>query len=210
MSPEVLSLSEDLHPLAIWAVLGLCLVTCLLLAFETRRRSGLAVGVLISGIAGVLFLALAILRPTRVHTIGQEVPSRVLVLSDGSHRLTLPADDSKVTRLALRERALKELKSRLSGADVQVLEFGDGAPVAPAASSPVVVQSDLNRALVELSSSVGERPQDIFVLSDGRLSSPGPFGGESWTAEFKRASQESQGLCRRARFAAHQPQRCGG
>ena len=180
-------LSEDL---ALWsqlAVVCLFLVTVLLLLFETRLQKKNAVAVFSTGMIGTTLLSLAVLRPTELRQKGREVPGIALILSDGSHRLDLQATGADKTRRAVGAQASLELKKVWQKARITTHEFRAGL-VAEKEPGRDWATSDLIQALGQSVGAQGERPQSIVVLSDGRMTRPGPVGDAAWRESLKTAA----------------------
>jgi uncharacterized membrane protein len=156
-----------------WSLFALLALWLLLLLLEGRSRK-VSAWISVSGVVTALLVAAAILRPTRVTTRGTDLFPKVVVLLDRSWRLDLKAGDQ--TREQVAQDALHALQKQLKQARVEVLGFGEGAPLpfvenqAGAADRPT--DSDLTAALRALSAAPGERPKALVVVSDGRLTSP--------------------------------------
>ncbi|HSC89735.1 MAG TPA: glutamine amidotransferase [Polyangiaceae bacterium] len=197
MNQGTLRLSADLSALELSLLAALVLLSWILLALEVRRRGGRGLPVLLSGVLGVGLLSLAVARPVRVREGGVERGARVVALVDRSERLLLPGDTEE-SRRALGKRAVEALRERFRGQRLEVWSFGDGALVperdgappkgaapngttpngaSPSSAAPLSAASDLIGALGEAAQLPGERPAAVVVLSDGRLSTPGPLEG---------------------------------
>ncbi len=178
------ALAEDLSATAIVAV-GIVLgVWAVLLALELRARRARSIAVVLSGALALVALVLAFMRPARVRAEVSSVGARVVVLVDRSRRLLLPDDGS--TREARARAAARSVRERFSNARVTVLGFGDGEPTPLSLDRPGPPpgdDSDLVAALAALSRAPGERPGAVVVVSDGRLTRPGPDEDE---AELRR------------------------
>lgn len=177
--------SADLPVSAVVAVGFVLALTTLLQSIEWRRQGKSGVWVWLSGFASTLALCLAVLRPTWVTQTGIEAPPRVVVLLDGSHRLTLPGDNGRGSRADVAKAVLARLKERWKGVRLELLEFGEGALSAPGSQKKVRILSDLSRALSELLAAPGEKPRAIVIVSDGRLSAPGGENEESLSSEIQ-------------------------
>lgn len=170
--------SEDLPTWAVITVAALVVGAIALLLLELRRSGARVLPILVTGILGVSSLGLAVLRPVRVTTEGQLAGAPVTVLVDQSRRLLLPAGEG--TRWDRARQALERLPRELEHARLEVLGFGDGelVPVRPEGEGEerrsTSTHSDLVAALERLSGRAGERPRAIVVVSDGRLTRPGP------------------------------------
>lgn len=174
-------------------VILLLLVSCALLALEFRQGKRFRWGILATGLAGALFLALTVARPVRVEIAGEKSDARVLVLVDGSERMQLPADAQKSRKEKIAE-ILDELREQWGQAQLQILAFGDGQLASWNEGGPWQA-SDLTRAVEELNSLPAGQAETWVVVSDGRLASPGSTEGTSAEAEFlslNRARRETQ------------------
>jgi len=177
MSATGWALSDDLGMPAV-VVAGALLVGALaLLLLDLRARERGRVLVASTGVLGVVLFAAAVLRPVRVSVRGTRVGPRVIVLLDESRRLLIPTAGG--TRRARAVEAVKALERHFKDARVSVLGFGRGPAVpltAPdsAGDSGLSVESDLRAAALSLTEGAGERPQSVVVVSDGRLTAPGP------------------------------------
>jgi uncharacterized membrane protein len=174
MTARGFGVAEGVGVPLLWCLGGLLAVWLLLLALEARgRRVSLAVA--LSGLCGALFVAAAVLRPTRVTTRGSDLFPKVLVLVDRSWRLGLKSGTGDTTREQLARAAVRDLQRGLKQARLEVLGFGEGAPapfVDDNADGQRPTDSDLTGALRALSAAPGERPKAVVVISDGRLTSP--------------------------------------
>lgn len=197
-----LSLTEDLSLPALVLALVVLVVWLLVLLLELLRRRRAGYAVLVSGFLAFVALGLALFRPVRVKAKSNLVGPRVVVLVDVSRRLLLP--DGSATRDARAEAAVRELGRAFSQARVQVLGFAESDPAPYAktqAPTPRQDDSDLSRALGWLSRAPGERASAVVVMSDGRLTRPGP---EASDLELQRLVSElgvpvhSVGLVREA------------
>jgi uncharacterized membrane protein len=172
------ALTEDLPRLGIIGVVVLVLVAWALLALELREHGRRVLLTFITGVLGVLLLALAVLRPVAIKTKGQLAGPPVTVLVDDSRRLLLRAGD--VTRRERERQAVEALRGTMGDARLEVLGFGDGE-LTPAfsgdgktnGSAALTTHSDLQAALEGLMQRPGQRPKAIVVVSDGRLTRPG-------------------------------------
>jgi uncharacterized membrane protein len=177
MTDVAWSLSEDMPLFGAVFVGILVALTLVLLALELRRRERGGMLIFLTGALSAALLALAVLRPVEVATRGTVIGARVVVLVDQSRRLLLP--DGDATRRQRATEALERLREHFAGARLEVLGFGEGAPV-PVGPDGFTVEgrpsasSDLARALEDVATAPGERPQAVVVLSDGRFSRPGP------------------------------------
>ncbi|HXK17166.1 MAG TPA: vWA domain-containing protein, partial [Polyangiaceae bacterium] len=173
MTERGFGLAEGVTSLLGWSLAGLLGLWLVLLLLEGRARR-VPLWVTFSGLVTALLVAAAVLRPTRVTTRGSELFPKVVVLLDRSWRLGLKAGEK--TREQLELDALHALQKQLKQARVEVLGFGEGAPVPfvenQAGSGERPTDSDLTSALRALSAAPGERPKALVVVSDGRLSSP--------------------------------------
>ncbi|HEY3233593.1 MAG TPA: hypothetical protein VGJ84_02685, partial [Polyangiaceae bacterium] len=168
-------LSEDLSPTVSGVVLAICAVSMVFLALELRRRERFGISIAITGFVACALLACALLRPARVTTRGTLVGPRVAVLVDQSRRLLLPAEGGTRRQRAL--VALQALKKHFGDVRLDILGFGEGQPTpldtdVRGLQTRLRTNSDLVSALSGLSSSAGERPEAVVVVSDGRLSAP--------------------------------------
>lgn len=180
MIPSWFSTSDDLSLWAQSAVAVVFLITAVLLALETRRRGLGGILLFVTGVLGAGLLCLAVLRPTKVQVTGQEAKARVVVLTDGSHRLTLPSDERGKTRRQIADLAIDRLKEHWPQARIEALIFGQDDPALAGEQRGAIVHSDLTRALSHVAKEGGERPRAVVVMSDGRLTEPGPAVGEDW------------------------------
>lgn len=178
------ALSEDLPPWAIATVAALVVAAIVLLVLEVRRGGARVGATLLTGIVGMGTLGLAILRPVHVTTEGKLAGAPVAVLVDQSRRLLLPAGDG--TRRARALEVVRSLPGKLTKARLEVFGFGDGGLVPWSGEGEgqerpnFSTHSDLVTALELLASRAGERPRAVIVVSDGRLTRPGPgFDPES-------------------------------
>ena len=140
----------------------------MLLALETRRLSPPRLGVVLSGYLSLALLALAVLRPARVTQSGHAVGPRVVVLVDGSLRLSLPGDNG--TRWAAAQQALDALGRHFSGANLRWVRFGDEVRPLQREAPPTDESSRIGAALESAYSDAAERPAAVVVVSDGRFS----------------------------------------
>ncbi|MFO7180217.1 MAG: glutamine amidotransferase [Pseudomonadota bacterium] len=174
------ALAEDLSAAALVAVGVVLGIWVVLLVVELRSRRTRALPIVLSGALALVFLFLALMRPARVEAEVSSVGARVIVLVDRSRRLLLPDDGS--TREARARAAARAVRERFSNARVTVLGFADGEP-APLSlegpSPPRGDDSDLMAALAALARAPGERPAAVVVVSDGRLTRPGPDEGDA-------------------------------
>jgi len=165
--------AEGVSPALSWTLLGLLALGFVLLLLEARGRK-VTSWIAISGLVTAIFVAAAVLRPTRVNTRGTDLFPKVVVLLDRSWRLDLK--DGERTREQVALDALHALQKQLKQTRVEVLGFGEGPPqpfVENNASKSVrSTDSDLTAALRALSAAPGERPKALVVVSDGRLTSP--------------------------------------
>ncbi len=189
MQLTTFSLSEDLSLSAQVVVIALLVITLGLLAYDVRRRSRSGVWVWLSGALGAVALCAAILRPTWVMVSGLEAAPRVVALVDGSHRLTLPADDPALERRQVASEALADLQQAWHEARLEHRLFGDGELLEKKDHTEPIVFSDLTRSVSELLSSPEEKPRAIVVFSDGRLAAPGPVHSEDWGQELRHIAQ---------------------
>lgn len=176
MTSESWALSDDLSaPLVVLAAV-LTLMAIGLLAVELRQRESGGPSIFVTGVASVLLLGIAVLRPVEISSRGSEVGPRVVVLVDQSRRLLLPNGDG--TRLDRARAAVEALSASLSEARLSVMGFGDGPPEPLAVEDiakrgrSLAAESDLVGAIASLAATPGERPQAVVVVSDGRLSRP--------------------------------------
>ncbi len=171
------ALSDDLGPLAITvlAVVGVAWIALLLADLRSRERGRLLVAS--TGALGLLLFAAAVLRPVRVSVRGTRVGPRVVVLVDQSRRLLIP--EAGGTRRSRALEAVRLLERRFKDARLAIFGFGRGPAMPlsvdePASSAELSVESDLSAAMTSLGEGETERPQAVVVISDGRLSTPGP------------------------------------
>ncbi len=163
-----------------WAqggVLVLLLATCVLLVLEARAHERRRALILLTGLVASLLLCAAVLRPTRLTSEGNEIPGLAIALVDASHRLALPSDGEE-TRAAVAQAALAGLKERWSSARLRTCYFDSDLDCSGEAASGVESTSDLLSALRQVAANGEERPQSIVVLTDGRLTRPGPLDEE--------------------------------
>lgn len=182
-------LSDDLP---LWIQIGVIVLVVLsfvLLWIETRRETSRRSLVLVTGIFATIALSLAVLRPVQLTLKGRAVPGYVMVLVDGSHRLDLPATDRfsslSKTRKQLAQEVVGQLERHLIGAKVVVREFTDKLLADGVSGSGAT--SDLLAALPQALSESGERPQAIYLISDGRMTRPGSVSDE-WLPTLKGAA----------------------
>lgn len=178
-----LSLSEDLPLWAQIALLSVVLLSVGLLAFEQRggRVSWL---VTLVSVLSACFLGLAVLRPAWVSVSGRREPAPVVVLIDGSHRETLPADEPSDSRMEVAERTLARLRQSWSTARLSVHLFADGRLENWNAPRNPLIKSDLSLALSQVLARPGEAPRAVVVLSDGRLSAPVTYDPKAVASEL--------------------------
>jgi uncharacterized membrane protein len=173
MTERGFGLAEGVSSALAWSLAGLLALWLLLLLVEGRARR-VPLWVTFSGLVTALLVAAAVLRPTRVTTRGSELFPKVVVLLDRSWRLGLKAGEKTREQVSL--DALHALQKQLKQARVEVVGFGEGAPMpfveSQAASGERPTDSDLTTALRALSAAPGEHPKALVVVSDGRLSSP--------------------------------------
>ncbi len=183
-----LRFSDDLPLLAqviVWCLVGASL---LLLLLEIRRIRSKGFLVFVSGALATIALALAVLRPVSLSLKGKTVPGYVLVLVDSSHRMDLPATDHlgtvAETRRELAAEAVNELKAHLKGARVVVRAFTSELLSSDATTTfddpGPASGSDLLAALPRALDESAELPQAVIVISDGRMTRPGPLADEAW------------------------------
>src|SRR5262245_11634981 len=91
----------------------------------TRGARGVRTHVGLTGLAAVLALLVAVLRPVLIVSRGTMVGPRVVVLVDGSRSIDLPGLEG--TRRKTIDRALAELAKRQSQIRATELVFGEGA-----------------------------------------------------------------------------------
>lgn len=180
MSTRSWAFSDDLSSLGSTLTLLFAALSIVLLLLELGRRERFGSLIVGTGVAATVALALAVLRPARVSERGSLVGPRVLILVDQSRRLELPAEDGRSRRERAKE-SIAAVRARFGDARLALLGFGEG-PAEPVAESGLgerrSTESDLARALGGLAESPGERPRAVIVLSDGRLSRPGPGGDD--------------------------------
>jgi len=150
----------------------LTVASLVLLVIELKRSERARRGVVaITAAVAQIALLLAVLRPVRVASSETVVGPRVVVLVDQSRSLALA--DGAEKRVALRDRALENLKKNAPSARISMIGFGGDTPskVAPGAT-PTDGHSDLRKATAHLAESADERPEALVVVSDGRLDDP--------------------------------------
>lgn len=180
-------LSGDLSVIAQAGVGLLVLATILLLWVETSRQSRRRPWVFLTGVLGVLALALAVLRPSELRVQGQKVPGLALALVDSSHRLNLRGDETQ-TRRQVALHAVEALRRSWPDARVEQREFGPG--VLQVGQSPGFSrQSDLLSTLRQISGQGSERPNAIVLFSDGRLTRPGAEQDPEWAKTLQDAAR---------------------
>lgn len=175
-----LRLSADFSAPAQAGVLLLVVATCVLLGFETRGHRERRIWLFVSGAVGAIFLAGAVLRPSRLQSEGRKVPGLVVVLTDSSHRLDLPVSEG-TTRSDVAARTIATLKSQWSESRVEVRKFGAALYGDDIPNDADPHRSDLLAALRGLAGFEGERPALIVALSDGRFFRPVEAAGEDWS-----------------------------
>jgi uncharacterized membrane protein len=168
-----LAVNGDLPPWAAWVACALVLVSLsFLVVSELRRRERAGFAIVATGIAAVLALLLAVVRPVRIAARESVIGAKVVVLADDSRSMALPQDGN--TRRDVETRVVADLQKKSKDARLLVLGFGDGpAHVRADAKEPPAPRSDLTTALRALAASPEERPQAVVVVSDGRLDDPG-------------------------------------
>ena len=172
------SFAEDLSPALLAGGAAVLVAALLLLGFELRARG--ARWVVLSGLLAVVLLALALARPARIKSEANLVGARVVLLVDRSRRLLLP--DEGTTREARARDAARTVRQSFSDARVTVLGFAEGDPTPLSLDQLGPTRgddSDLVAALASLSRSGAERPEAVVVVSDGRLTRPGPAVSDS-------------------------------
>ena len=167
--------SSDLPPWAVAVALVLSIASFLLLLVELRRRERGGLAIALSGVASLLLLLVAVLRPVRIAARESVVGARVVVLSDMSRSMALK--DGTDPRAKAREAAVDALLRGAKGARIVPLDFGDGAPTLRAptkdgAPPSLAPRSDLASALRAMGHAADERPDALVVISDGRLDDP--------------------------------------
>jgi uncharacterized membrane protein len=180
MSTRSWAFNDDLSSTASALTLLFAVLSVVFLVVELRRRERLGALIAGTGVLATLALALAVLRPVRVTERGSVVGPRVIVLLDQSRRLELPSEEGRSRRLRA-EAAVADVKRRYGDARLSVLGFGDGDPEPLGEAGGALrrsTESDLARALAHQAGTPGERPRAVVVLSDGRLSRPGPALGD--------------------------------
>lgn len=180
-------ISGDLSPVAQWGVLGLFLATLVLLVLESRTHPEHRRWVLLTGGLAASLLSLAVLRPSWIHVEGREVPGLVVVLVDDSHRLELPGDED-LTRKQEGQAVVDALKSKFAKSRIEVRPFGDRLRTIGEGTTGDPHTSDLLTALSEVSSGGTELPRSLVLVSDGRLTRPGPKAGDDWVQQLNAAS----------------------
>jgi len=180
MSTRSWALSDDLSSPSSVVVLLLAALSVVLLVLELGRRERLGLLIAGTGLLATLLLSAAVLRPVRVTERGSLVGPRVVVLVDQSRRLELPAEDGRARRQRAGE-SVAALRARFAEARLGVLGFGEGPPMPVDDSgrgTRATTGSDLAQAVGSLAESPGEHPRAVVVVSDGRLSRPGPGGDD--------------------------------
>jgi uncharacterized membrane protein len=197
--------------LPLWAAALACALAvvslAMLLFWELRRRERGGPLIVLTGLAAVGALVLAVLRPVRIAARESVVGAKVVVLADTSRSMALP-QRGETRRSEVAARALADLAASSKDARLVVLGFGDGAPApiaapaAPGAPAPAAggahgaralpaaaPRSDLTAALRAIAGRSEERPQAIVVVSDGRLDDPpegaSPASLEALTRELR-------------------------
>jgi uncharacterized membrane protein len=184
---EKLAFSGDLAGPYVALALGLAAFTAGMLALELVRGTharATRLAVAATGVASILALLAAVLRPVAIQSRGTPVGPRVVVLVDGSRSIDLPGLVG--TRRQTAATALAELDKRGAELRQALYAFGDGPPVATALAAgaftaPPMPYSDLTTALEAVAKSPDERPSAIVVLSDGRLDRPAEAGAKEAT-----------------------------
>lgn len=176
MSTRSWAFSDDLSSLSSTLTLLFALLSVAFLLLELGRRERYGSLIVGTGLVATLALALSVLRPVRVTERGSLVGPRVLILVDQSRRLELPREDGRVRREVAKDSVVA-LQKRFGDARLALFGFGEGAP-GPVGETGVgdrrSTESDLAAALTLLAETPGERPRAVVVVSDGRLSRPGP------------------------------------
>jgi uncharacterized membrane protein len=168
-----LAVNGDLPPWAAWVACVLVVVSlAFLVVSELRRRERAGLAIVATGIAAVVALLLAVVRPVRIAARESVIGAKVVVLADASRSMALSQDGK--SRLDVENQAIEELQKKAKDARIVVLGFGDGpAHVRTDKKDPPSPRSDLTSALRALGASQEERPQAVVVVSDGRLDDPG-------------------------------------
>jgi len=169
------SFAEDVSNALLVAGGGLLALALVLLIVELRVRGAGARLVAVSGCAALLLLGLSLVRPVRVQAEASMVGARVAMLVDRSRRMLLP--DADGTRETAARDAARAVQKGFADSRVSVLGFAEGepSPLSLDARGPTRGDdSDLLAALAALARSGGERPEAVVVVSDGRLTRPGP------------------------------------
>ncbi len=173
--------STDLGRGALVVACVLAALSLALLVYElvkARKPRRVALPIALTGVAGVVALLCAVLRPAKVESDGTAVGPRVVVLVDASRSIDLPGDDA--TRRETVAKVLKELGARAKDVREVVLTFGVGAakaiPKGATSSGAFDVapapHSDLYAALESVARAADEHPSAIIVVSDGRVDRP--------------------------------------
>jgi uncharacterized membrane protein len=174
MTTDSWALTEDLPTAAVVSALVLLAVGLAVLVLELRERERFGGLIVLSGIVAILLSGAAVLRPVRITGQTLRVGPRVVVLWDRSRRLLMR--DGAETRAERARQAVERLRTQWNHARLEVLGFGEGAPVRePPEVEPTAATSDLSTALRALRGSA-ERPESVVVVSDGRLTAPGSVG----------------------------------
>jgi len=178
MKTWLIELGEDLPA---WAIALACVLFVVALGatmLQARRATRYRAWVILSGLAAYLLLTLAVLRPAMVRGRSVSVGAKVALLVDRSRRLDLPGGAR--TRAELAEQAVAELRRHYQGARISRVDFGAGAGESTTGgknqSVPDAARLDLMTTLADLPSTLGERPNTIVVVSDGRWERPAAQG----------------------------------
>lgn len=173
MNETSFALTDDLSPAMVTTAVVLLVLSVTLLVVELRRQQQRSTLVFITGVLAALSLAAALFRPVMVTAKTNSLGPRVIALVDQSRRMRLPAGNE--TRDARSQSAVKQLRERYQDARLNVFGFGARKPVPYRRTRKRRWDdSDLVTTISHLEQSPGQRPQAVVVISDGRLTRPGP------------------------------------
>jgi uncharacterized membrane protein len=152
-----------LAALALFALFGMALLALEIIAHPRRGRLAA------SGLVGLAFTALAVVRPRVPVDAGTSRKPPLAVLLDDTRSLELPFD----SRVAQRREAIERVRAVAAGHPIRWFAMGGRAldpidPDAPGGLSAARGTSDLGAALAELRDRRDVDPLSVVVVTDGR------------------------------------------
>lgn len=170
------AITEDVDRWGVILAAALLLGAIALLGYELRAHRQRSWVIFSTGVLAAVAVALAVVRPVFVSSRANLVGPRVVVLVDQSRRMRLPAEGG--SRIQKAAEAVEAITRHFESARLNVFGFSEG-PLEPISlgKRPIDIpthgaRSDLAQALRELSSTPGERPRAVIVVSDGRMARP--------------------------------------